>query len=141
MLLTLHEQGFVMLDPDRRREEPGDRRQETAEADDRSRDRPHDAARAAVAGRADRRRTTSPITATPTPALDKLLVFRAVHPLYGAFLLDHLGTADRDERMQAVRERAGTAAAAAEVRPRAVRAAAGAAPDREARPGTDRDAA
>jgi superfamily II DNA/RNA helicase len=38
--------------------------------------------------------------ATPTPSLDSLLVFRSVHPLYGAFLLQHLGIADRDERMQ-----------------------------------------
>ena len=38
--------------------------------------------------------------ATATPALDRLLIFRSVHPLYGAFLLDHLGVADRDERVQ-----------------------------------------
>jgi superfamily II DNA/RNA helicase len=38
--------------------------------------------------------------ATPTPALDQLLVFRSIHPLYGAFLLKHLGLADRTERMQ-----------------------------------------
>src|SRR5207248_2722076 len=40
--------------------------------------------------------------ATPTPELDKLLVFRSVHPLYAAFLLQHLGLADRDERLQAL---------------------------------------
>jgi hypothetical protein len=28
-------------------------------------------------------------------------VFRACHPLYGAFLIDHLGVANRDERLQA----------------------------------------
>jgi superfamily II DNA/RNA helicase len=39
--------------------------------------------------------------AVATPELDKLLVFRGVHPLYGAFLLQHLGIADRDERVQA----------------------------------------
>lgn len=38
--------------------------------------------------------------ATPTQALDQLLVFRSVHPLYGAFLLKHLGLADRNERIQ-----------------------------------------
>ncbi len=42
------------------------------------------------------------VLATPTPALDKLLVFRGIHPLYGAFLLDHLGIADRGERLQAL---------------------------------------
>jgi hypothetical protein len=31
-----------------------------------------------------------------------LLVFRSVHPLYGAFLLEQLGIADRDERIQAL---------------------------------------
>ena len=36
------------------------------------------------------------------PELDKLLVFRSIHPLYGAFLLDQLGIADRNERMQAL---------------------------------------
>jgi hypothetical protein len=41
-----------------------------------------------------------PLTATPTPALDKLLVFRACHPLYGAFLLELMAVADRDERIQ-----------------------------------------
>jgi superfamily II DNA/RNA helicase len=40
--------------------------------------------------------------ATPTEKLDHLLVFRSVHPLYGAFLLQHLGIADRNERLQAL---------------------------------------
>jgi superfamily II DNA/RNA helicase len=40
--------------------------------------------------------------AVPTPALDQLLVFRSIHPLYGAYLLQHLGIADRDERLQAL---------------------------------------
>lgn len=44
----------------------------------------------------------SPVLATPTPALAQLLVFRSVHPLYGAFLIEHLGTANRDERIQAM---------------------------------------
>ncbi len=39
--------------------------------------------------------------ASPTPLLDRLLVFRGVHPLYGAFLVEHLGIANRDERLQA----------------------------------------
>jgi superfamily II DNA/RNA helicase len=37
-----------------------------------------------------------------TPELDKLLVFRSVHPLYGAFLINQLGIADRTERLQAM---------------------------------------
>ena len=43
----------------------------------------------------------NPTLATPTPEMAKLLVFRAVHPLYGAFLVDQLGTASREERIQA----------------------------------------
>jgi superfamily II DNA/RNA helicase len=42
------------------------------------------------------------VLATPTPALDKLLVFRSVHPLYGAYLINQLGIADRTERLQAL---------------------------------------
>ncbi|MBY0526669.1 MAG: DEAD/DEAH box helicase [Gemmataceae bacterium] len=44
----------------------------------------------------------SPLQATPTEALNKLLVFRSIEPLYGAFLLEHLGIANRDERLQAL---------------------------------------
>jgi hypothetical protein len=40
------------------------------------------------------------VLARPTPELEKLLVFRSIHPLYGAFLLNHLGLANRDERLQ-----------------------------------------
>lgn len=43
-----------------------------------------------------------PRFAHPTPELDNLLVFRSVNPLYGAFLIKHLGIADRDERVQAL---------------------------------------
>ena len=42
------------------------------------------------------------VRATPTPKLDILLVFRSVHPLYGAFLVEQLGIADRNERLQAL---------------------------------------
>jgi superfamily II DNA/RNA helicase len=43
-----------------------------------------------------------PLRAVATPSLDTLLVFRSVHPLYGAFLVQQLGIADRDERIQAL---------------------------------------
>ena len=39
--------------------------------------------------------------APATEKLERLLVFRSVHPLYGSFLLDHLGIATRAERLQA----------------------------------------
>ncbi len=77
MLLTLADRGFVALDP-----AP-----------------PPPAADAAGSPVADDYHV---LRATPTPALDKLLVFRSVHPLYGAFLLDQLGIADRNERLQAM---------------------------------------
>ncbi len=41
------------------------------------------------------------VKATPTDKLDRLLVFRSVHPLYGAFLIDQLGIASPEERTQA----------------------------------------
>jgi superfamily II DNA/RNA helicase len=37
-----------------------------------------------------------------TPKLDTLLVFRSIHPLYGAFLVEQLGSADANERLQAL---------------------------------------
>src|SRR5262249_1536524 len=40
--------------------------------------------------------------ATPTDKLDRLLVFRSVHPLYGAYLIEQLGIASPEERMQAL---------------------------------------
>jgi hypothetical protein len=41
-----------------------------------------------------------PVTATPTPKLKQLMIFKAVHPLYGLFLMDYLGLADRNEIIQ-----------------------------------------
>jgi superfamily II DNA/RNA helicase len=42
------------------------------------------------------------VTATPTEKLERLLIFRGVHPLYGAFLIDQLGIASPEERLQAL---------------------------------------
>jgi len=41
-----------------------------------------------------------PLTATPTARLKDLMIFRAVHPLYGLFLLDYLGKVDDHELIQ-----------------------------------------
>jgi superfamily II DNA/RNA helicase len=41
-----------------------------------------------------------PVTATPTDRLRQMMVFRAVHPLYGLWLMDHLGAADGHELIQ-----------------------------------------
>lgn len=43
-----------------------------------------------------------PAFAYPTADLQKLMVLRSVNPLYGVFLVNHLGTADRIERIQAL---------------------------------------
>ena len=73
MLLTLHEAGYIVLDPAPVKNEEG---------------KYDPTFRAALA--------------KPQAALDKLLVFRSIHPLYGAFLLDQLGPASWDERVQAL---------------------------------------
>lgn len=41
-----------------------------------------------------------PTQAHPTQQLERMLAFRAVQPLYGAFLMDYMGMADRHERVQ-----------------------------------------
>ncbi len=43
-----------------------------------------------------------PVTAQPTETLADLLKLRGVHPLYGLFLMNHLGIADRTERILAI---------------------------------------
>ena len=82
MLLTLERDGFVTLDPP-----PPPPRPEKTPGTPPPQEEP-----APYIVRA----------ATPTPALDNLLVFRSIHPLYGAFLLQHIGLANRDERIQAL---------------------------------------
>ncbi len=42
------------------------------------------------------------VLARPTEKLPQLLAFRSINPLYGAFLLEHLGVADSLERVQAL---------------------------------------
>ncbi|HZU35601.1 MAG TPA: helicase-related protein, partial [Gemmataceae bacterium] len=73
MLLTLQAGGFVTLEPEPPKPVEG------------SAPPPYSAA-----------------LAHPTAALDRLLAFRSIHPLYGAYLIDQLGIADRDERLQAL---------------------------------------
>ncbi len=47
------------------------------------------------------RPTYRPTHAHPTDQLERILMFRGVNPLYGVFLANHLGIADRAERLQA----------------------------------------
>jgi superfamily II DNA/RNA helicase len=82
MLLALAEGGFVALDPPPPRPESQEKKAEAS----------------ALAPPA----AYQAVLATPTPELDKLLVFRSVHPFYGAFLVNQLGSADSDERLQAM---------------------------------------
>jgi len=44
----------------------------------------------------------SPDFATPQPQLERLLPFRSINPLYGAYLVDLFGEADSVERIQAL---------------------------------------
>jgi len=43
-----------------------------------------------------------PMLAHPTESMAKLLMFRGINPLYAVFLMNQLGIADRDERIQAM---------------------------------------
>ncbi len=43
-----------------------------------------------------------PLFARPTENLPKLSMFRGIHPLYAVFLVNQLGIADRNERIQAM---------------------------------------
>jgi superfamily II DNA/RNA helicase len=96
MLLTLHDKRFVRLDP-----EP------PAEPASRASHDPGSGANNPPVNTGGSQAVNlppdyQPVLATPTPALDKLLVFRACHPLFGAYLIDLLGTANQDERIQAL---------------------------------------
>lgn len=122
MLLTLHDKGFVKLDPEppegalasssgsatqakpavpssgARAENDGSELSKLLAAQNAA-ERPAPSA-ARPDAPAPELPVYTPLTATPTPELDKLLVFRACHPLYGAYLIDLMATASRDERIQ-----------------------------------------
>jgi superfamily II DNA/RNA helicase len=116
MLLTLHEKGFVKLSPEPPQETGGGDQNPEAGSQKRTdgketvpgQQTPSNAIDATPKALASTLSSAAvnvpadyqPITATPTPTLDKLLVFRACHPLYGAFLIDLLGLANREERIQ-----------------------------------------
>jgi hypothetical protein len=100
MLLTLARAGFVTLEPTPPPEDEA-RGAQSAERQDRP---PHATPSSSLVSGVSPLvpQPYSPTLAHATPALDKLLLFRSVHPLYAAFLLEHLGLADRDERIQAL---------------------------------------
>jgi hypothetical protein len=79
MLWVLHDKGYVVLDPPPKfAPDPADPPQFQ-----------------------DLDEHYQPYRAVPTSALQRLLAFRAVHPLYGAWLTDKLATASDEERVQA----------------------------------------
>lgn len=80
MLLTLAAAGFVTLEPEPPAPPPAGTPPPPPDPD---------------------ARPYSPLLAKPTAELDKLLIFRSIHPVYGAFLINQLGIADRNERIQA----------------------------------------
>ncbi len=113
MLVTLHEKGFLVLDPappeDAITSASGGRQPPESTSTQPTTNAPAskpvlDLTTGGLGGLTPPARPEpppyAPLTATPTPELDKLLVFRACHPLYGAFLIDLLGVANRDERIQ-----------------------------------------
>ncbi len=74
MLLTLHRNNFIQLEP-----------APPAEL---------------LSPKSQPKSDYTPEYARPTDRLPQLLVFRACHPLYGMYLLDLMGIADRNERIQ-----------------------------------------
>ncbi|HUG70444.1 MAG TPA: DEAD/DEAH box helicase [Pirellulaceae bacterium] len=87
MLMTLWTAGYVTLDP----EPPKDDQTDEATMQITSASQEQSAPEA-----------YRPQFAQPTEALQRLLHFRGVNPLFGVFLLNHLGVADRTERIQAI---------------------------------------
>ncbi len=97
MLLTLHEHGYVKLEPGppAADEASGGRKATVATVI------PQEIGTNSGLTPTARPESYQPVLAIPTESLDKLLVFRACQPLYGAFLIDLLGAASKEERIQA----------------------------------------
>jgi hypothetical protein len=92
MLMTLWTAGYVELDP----EPPKGGKEPEAQGAGLTRDGQ------AASGGEGPIEPYRPHLARPTPALQKLLLLRGVNPLYGVFLVNQLGIADRNERIQAL---------------------------------------
>ena len=115
MLLSLWDGGYVKLEPQppakgEKQETPGE--PAPTETDSKSfgsslmlgqaRPQPSPGDSAAASDSKTPPPRYSPVLATPTEALEQLLPFRSVNPLYGAFLIEQFGIADRNERLQAL---------------------------------------
>jgi superfamily II DNA/RNA helicase len=104
MLMTLWRAGYVEL-------EPAPPRLDSESAPDAPPGAPasSDPTRVAVPGSSgaaadagDEAAAYRPSIARPTPAMEKLVLLRGINPLYGMFLVNQLGIADRNERLQAM---------------------------------------
>lgn len=110
MLLTLWSGGYVTLEPEPpAKKDPGDATpggEAAAPAPAMSGKGllglPTSVAQAGATPAAEPPPRYSPVLAKPTDTLPRLLPFRSVNPLYGAFLVEQLGIADRTERLQAL---------------------------------------
>ncbi len=122
-LLTLHNAGYVELQPPppapkEEQDKSGDAAQEEKPEEQQSqgtfgallsaeinkatgRDKP-DKKKDTKSEDKPEREQYVPQLARPTDKLDRLLVFRGIHPLYADFLLQHLGIANTEERIQAM---------------------------------------
>jgi len=90
MLLTLWRAGYVELEP------PPPRADSSSEGEPPPGD-------GSTTGEGDKTISAyRPELARPTPSLEKLVLLRGIHPLYGVFLVNQLGIADRNERLQAL---------------------------------------
>jgi superfamily II DNA/RNA helicase len=94
MLMILWRAGYVELEP------PPPKQTDESPADG------NVAASAAAGGEPqdpeDQPPPYKPLLAHPTPAMEKLQLLRGINPLYGMFLVNQLGIADRAERLQAM---------------------------------------
>lgn len=99
MLLTLQKGGFVILEPQPPVVPDGDKASKDASTSPIS-DAEEKKVDGAGTSLVETASTYQPETAHPTEHLDKLLAFRAIQPLYGVFLMDYLGVANRQERIQ-----------------------------------------
>jgi superfamily II DNA/RNA helicase len=108
MLMMLHNRGFVKLEPEPTKAEEAPVAPEPVAVPPTKKTVESEALAHLLKGKTAVATTELPAPevryqaahAHPTESLDKLLVFRACHPIYGAFLVDWLGIANEDERIQ-----------------------------------------
>ncbi len=107
MLVTLWTAGYVTLTPDPPRGTGEPEPDESEKQDDESEPRKKGLFEQFIEKEAKKdaapveRPEYKPKLAEPTPELQKLLHLRGVNPLYGVFLVNQLGIADENERIQA----------------------------------------